>query len=194
MMLGQATSATCSRARAACSPATQDSSGAIVSEPTVGVRERATGTISVSAESSVESTTLSAGANVTLEGFSRTGRALWSFDAGHATQLATHANLPEVGPNESVVPARGGLVALDLLDGSQRRATANLPAWCRAPTSYSENVPYAARSGPPLSHYIGQLSLYPCRRRRAPTGDAAARPGFRGRPRRRSRRRHRLER
>jgi outer membrane protein assembly factor BamB len=148
------------------SPANVDADG-----PSVGVALRSTGTVIGSPSS--DTTTVSTGARATIEGFDpATGRILWRFAAGHNLGLLeSKIRPPQVGSNSIVLNAPGGgLVTLNLANGSRKKTEAAAPAWCRNVVEYHEHIPYSSGTGISSSLYIGQFGLYPC------TSAKAARP------------------
>jgi outer membrane protein assembly factor BamB len=140
--------------------------------PTVGVRLRATGTLSGS-PSRPTSVTISRNATVTVEGFNpRTGVPLWTFDAGRARALLFPINPPpQVGASTILLHQGGRTIALDLATGSRRSPRGTVLAWCRKTIIYHGP---AYRSGATTANlYVGQGALFPCtdtfRRRPTPT-------------------------
>ncbi|MDQ6928382.1 MAG: PQQ-like beta-propeller repeat protein [Actinomycetota bacterium] len=131
--------------------------------PTVGLRLRATGTLSGTPGGGPP--TASAGTKVIVEGFDpASGRTLWSFDAGSNTDLLTQKALPpRTADNVVVLPGSDGQsTALDLSDGSQRPADTGVTAWCQTSVRFHENVPYHGSNGKDINDRVGQNALFPC--------------------------------
>ena len=156
------------------SASTVDSGG-----PSVGVGLSATGTETAVPNSGPSATTVSAGAQATLEGFDpATGRILWRFAAGRNPGLLTsHIFPPQVGASTIVLKMPGKLVALNLATGSQQQTTATAPAWCRNLVEYHEQIPYRA-DGISSKIYIGQFGLYPCTSAQKPLATPKPIPAF----------------
>jgi outer membrane protein assembly factor BamB len=132
--------------------------------PTVGVLLHESGTASGS-PTGAALPTVSQNARVSLLGFDpATGRILWRFAAGHDRDLLGLRRLPpQIAANTVVLAdARGGLITLNLANGARAATTPSRRAWCRAPLTYTESVPYTANNGLSTTHYIGQFGLYPC--------------------------------
>jgi hypothetical protein len=85
-----------------------------------------------------------------------------------------------VAANRIVVRAGGHFVALDLASGHHHRLAGSARGWCRKVSRYREHAAYRPASGPPLTNYVGQYVLFPCRadRRSLPTPERA--PAFVG--------------
>src|SRR5206468_3162739 len=76
---------------------------------------------------------------VKLEGFEpRSGRVLWTFDAGPSRSLAQLGDPPAITGSNSigVRDAGGTMVSLNLRDGSFKPMS-HIPRWCRAGVSYT---------------------------------------------------------
>jgi outer membrane protein assembly factor BamB len=130
----------------------------------VGVRMRARGTISGDPSGS-GLPVASSDARAVLEGFDpRSGRTRWTFDAGHNPGLLTQTRLPpQVAASTIALGARGHFTALDLANGRHRTLDSSARVWCTKITQYKERSPYQPSSGPPITTYLGQYALYPCR-------------------------------
>ena len=150
----------------------------------VGLLERSRGTITATRNSTTPS--LSADARTSLEGIDpKTGRTLWTFDAGRNVGLILQTLLPPQTGDHTIVlrDKQGHLVALDLATGTTRRLTTPVRAWCKALVTYKYNVPYNGEIG----DHVGQYGLHPCnadgkrlaKPRSAPAflGDLGARAG-----------------
>lgn len=126
--------------------------------PTVGIRLRRTGWLVNGAPS--------ASATVTLQGFDPlSGRAIWTFDAGHNDGLISELQLPpQSGAHTLLLPdRRGQLEDLDLATGARRPASAGSVGWCRQATSFVQQT-WGASAGtlPELISTAGQDALFPC--------------------------------
>jgi PQQ-like domain len=132
--------------------------------PTIGVRLRATGTVS-GVPGSGTLPVASPDARAMLEGFDpSSGRTRWTFDAGHDPALLTQARLPPLVASSTIaVRARGRFAALDLASGRRRRLDPSARAWCTTITRYKEHTAYQPAVGPPSATYVGQYALFPCR-------------------------------
>ena len=167
---------------------TSSVAGARAGGPSVGVRLRATGTLSGDLRGN-SFPVPSRDARARLEGFDPgTGRTRWTFDAGHDPGLLTQVRLPpQVAAGTIVVRDRGRFAALDLASGRRRRLARSAPGWCRKFSRYKEHAAYQPSSGPPITSYLGQYALFACRAdgrrlpvpKRAPAfvGDAGAHVG-----------------
>jgi PQQ-like domain len=132
--------------------------------PTVGLRLRMVGTVSVPRRGP-RAPSPSAGARVALEGFDpASGRTRWTFDAGHSRQLLALSLLPaQLSANTVVLRnTRGELVAVNLRTGRRRRVASSAHGWCNGQITYELKVAYPPGSGAGSTHYVGQLALFPC--------------------------------
>jgi PQQ-like domain len=155
--------------------------GAHSGGPSVGVRLRATGTIS-GVPGGGARPVASRDARARLEGFDpSSGRTRWTFDAGRDRGLLTQAELPPlVAASTIAVRDHGRLVALYLASGRHRRLGRSARGWCRTFSRYKDYAAYRPANGPPTTRYLGQYALFPCRadRRRLPAPRRA--PAFVG--------------
>ena len=135
--------------------------------PTQGLRLRLRGMVKASKTGAPTFSNF----NVIVEGFTlRTGKTLWSFDAGPSKELLESASLPALAENTIVVKdAHNALVALNLVNGSRTPVAGGTRAWCEKPTRYTTNVPDGKS---PTTSYQGDQALFPC----STTGGAAAAP------------------
>jgi hypothetical protein len=150
--------------------------------PTVGLRLRARGVLSGSANT-IEATP-SRDAHGILEGFDpATGHESWRFDFGRDVGLLSQTRLPPRVSTQAIVlrtPA-GQLVVLNVITGARIPAIGNALAWCNKIVSYHMAVPYVA-GGRSLHEYVGQYALAPCtpdgHPMKAPTHGTAAVSGL----------------
>jgi outer membrane protein assembly factor BamB len=143
-------------------------------EPSTAIRLRATGQVTGRVGSS-KPPTGAADTRVSIEGFDpATGKAKWTFAAGHNNKLILQTLLPpQTGPTTIVVRgADGKPVALDLSTGARRRVSAHTVGWCRRTTPYKRNVAYQAGNGLKITDYIGQHGLVAC----SPSGERVRTP------------------
>jgi len=129
--------------------------------PTVGVRLRATGTVSGS-PARPGSVTISRNAKVVVEGFNpRSGERLWAFNSGTVRALLVPINSPpQVGASTILLHQSGRTIALNLATGSRESPRGPVAAWCRKTIIYHGA---AYPSGATTANvYIGQDALFPC--------------------------------
>jgi outer membrane protein assembly factor BamB len=148
--------------------------------PTMGLRLRATGT--VSNDLSTGTLTLSPGATVTLEGFDlATGKTIWSYDAGSDADLLD-STPPVIGSEVIALPAKasGEMVALNLATGKPAPLSATAAGWCASGVEYKTKVPFPKPGGG--SQYERQASsgYEPCDASRDSASFPAKVPGFAG--------------
>ncbi len=163
-----------------CPGMTQGSSGAdVYRPPTLGLRYRATGTITAGAAGAMSA---SPGLNMVLEGFNLgAGRTVWSFDAGADTALAEGTPPPQAGPETVVVPATNGtLMLLDLTTGAATPAPGLTIAWCSTSTTYPVSPPYDNGDGTTTTSYQGAYATFPCGVTARPTNIPAHAPAYAG--------------
>jgi outer membrane protein assembly factor BamB len=100
--------------------------------------------------------------NVVVEGFAlRSGKALWSYNAGAARDLLETTSLAELAENTVVLHGVDQkLTALNLANGSRAPVAAGAAAWCQKPTRYTTNVSDGTN---PTTTYQGANALFPCR-------------------------------
>jgi len=130
--------------------------------PTVGLRWVEAGHV-IATLSNPTAPHFSADASVTIQGFSpRTGRTVWSFDAGRNLGLLEQISVPARIDANTIVVRDGakGLVALDLRNGSHHPVSATALGWCEKTLLYhlSNASYYQGKSG----LYVGQDSLFMC--------------------------------
>lgn len=126
--------------------------------PSVGVRFRERGTITATRQR--PDPVASRDASVVVEGFDpRTGRTLWTFDAGREIGLLSRRYVPPQLDATTIVlrDERGGRFAVDLSTGSKRSVPPSTRGWCRQPTRYTMRTP----GGPPRT-YVGRPALFAC--------------------------------
>jgi outer membrane protein assembly factor BamB len=126
--------------------------------PAQGLRLRLRGIVKASKRGSPSFSNF----NVTVEGFAlRSGKTLWSYDAGPDRDLLESTSLPELAENTIVLANRDKvLTALNLATGSRNPVPGGAIAWCQAPTRYTTNVPDGKN---PTTSYQGDNALFPCR-------------------------------
>lgn len=149
--------------------------------PNVGIRIRATGTLSGNPGGGLP--TVSPGATAILEGFTpATGRTLWSFDIGSDLSLIAQTRLPpRLASTTLILTGRSGTpVVLNLANGTQTAPPHGGTAWCQSVTTYHENVPYQAGNGQSISQYVGDYALFPCDGQEHPVATPTSVPSFVG--------------
>jgi outer membrane protein assembly factor BamB len=130
--------------------------------PTIGLRLRATGT--VSNDFSTGALTLSPDGTVTIEGFDlATGKTIWSYDAGSDGDLLMGLS-PVIGSEVVALPAKssGEMVALNLVTGKHEPVSPTAAGWCASSVQYKTQVPYPKPGGGTLYEREAASGYEPC--------------------------------
>jgi outer membrane protein assembly factor BamB len=140
--------------------------------PTMGLRLRATGT--VSNDFSTGTLTLSPGGTVAIEGFDlATGKTIWSYDAGSDADLL-EALPPVIGSEVVALPGKssGEMVALNLATGKHAPVSPTAAGWCASSVQYKTQVPYPKPGGGSQYEREASSGYEPC----DASGDSASFP------------------
>ncbi|HWU23366.1 MAG TPA: hypothetical protein VN088_17635, partial [Nocardioides sp.] len=152
------------------------------SEPTLGVRLRASGTLSVSRAFGSEK--LSPSAAGALEGFDlATGATTWTHPLGTAlgSFVESAGALPQVSATRFLLPApRAGSVLLDVATGRSAPAPRGAVAWCPSSLPFQATDPYAVDGSRTIAKHLAATYYSPCDVRGHAAPAPARAPGFLG--------------